>query len=60
MVRLFVKFHVRTLTSAGADFDGDGTLDGGYHMGDLGEYDDGNMDGIVEMPVTTGMIHGQM
>ncbi len=44
---LFVKFCCEDLTSAGADFDGDGTLDVGYHMVIMRVWDDGNMDGIV-------------
>ncbi|MBL0099003.1 MAG: hypothetical protein IPP49_02265 [Saprospiraceae bacterium] len=44
---LFVKFCCEDLTKAGADFDGDGTLDTGYHMVIMRVWDDGNMDGIV-------------
>ncbi|MBK8669606.1 MAG: hypothetical protein IPN89_09120 [Saprospiraceae bacterium] len=44
---LFVKFCCEDLTSAGADFDGDGTLDVGYHMVIMRVWDDGNMDGTI-------------
>ncbi|MBK8669933.1 MAG: hypothetical protein IPN89_10895 [Saprospiraceae bacterium] len=56
---MFVKFCCEDLTSAGADFDGDGTLDVGCHMVIMRVWDDGNM---MESgnAVTTGMIHGQM
>jgi hypothetical protein len=44
---LFVKFCCADLTAAGADFDGDGINDVGYHQVIMRVWDDGNMDGII-------------
>ncbi len=43
----FVKFCCEDVVSAGADVDGDGVLDIGYHMVILRVWDDGNRDGII-------------
>ncbi|MBK9736814.1 MAG: hypothetical protein IPO92_18385 [Saprospiraceae bacterium] len=43
----FVKFCCDDLTTAGADFDGDGILDVGYHQVILRVWDDGNKNGTI-------------
>lgn len=43
----FVKFCCEDVVTPGADVDGNGTLDTGYHMVVLRVWDDGNRDGIV-------------
>ncbi|HMR88442.1 MAG TPA: HYR domain-containing protein [Saprospiraceae bacterium] len=43
----FVKFCCEDVVTPGADVDGNGTLDTGYHMVILRVWDDGNRDGTV-------------
>jgi uncharacterized repeat protein (TIGR01451 family) len=43
----FVKFCCNDLTSAGADYNGDGVNDAGYHRVMFRVWDDANMDGII-------------